>query len=113
VELGAKLIVVGLTAWMIWLVFRPLCAFVVRFADGEARLKKGVATRACLEQIREICSRHGVHHGAVRGIVRGRRISLEFSRSIPASGQQQLRNWWALSGWAALPAAPQTHPRRA
>jgi hypothetical protein len=61
-------------------------------------------TAAFLEQVREVCQQNGVKRGTVRGLIRGRRIALGFSRNIPSGGQQRLRNWWAHSGWAAKPA---------
>jgi hypothetical protein len=41
-----------------------------------------------------------VSHGLVRGVVKGRRITLAFTRGMPPPCQQQLRNLWALSGWS-------------
>ncbi len=102
-DLLVKLAVVGLVVWLVWLAFQPRCAFVLRVAEGRARAVQGKATRALLAQVEEICAQHGVRRAVVRGVVRGRRIALAFSRDIPPSGQQQLRNWWALSGWSARP----------
>jgi hypothetical protein len=36
----------------------------------------------------------------IRGVVKGRRITLAFQRGMPPACQQQLRNIWAISGWA-------------
>ena len=72
--------------------------------DGVPQTIRGAATNAFLGQIRDLCAEHGIRHGTVRGLVRGKRIALSFSRDIPPTAQQQLRNWWGLSGWAA-PAA--------
>ena len=101
-ELLPKLILVALLAWALWAACRPRCAFVVRLADGLPRLVRGKATAAFLERVREVCNQYGVLSGTVRGIIARRRISLSFS-GIPLPGQQQLRNWWAMSGWSARP----------
>jgi hypothetical protein len=112
VEILVNLLVVALVAWMVWVMLQPRCAFVVKVKDGQARTTRGVVTPAFLEQVREVCTRHGVQRGMVRGIIRGHRISLGFDRGIPPGGQQQLRNWWALSGWTARP-PERKGPRRA
>jgi hypothetical protein len=110
-ELLFKLVVVALLAWGLWLAAQPRCAFVVRVAAGVPRAVKGVVTPAFLEQVRQVYSEHGVRSGTVRGLIRGRRIALGFAGKIPPGGQQQLRNWWALSGWSA-PLAEQRGPTR-
>src|SRR5947209_1748159 len=98
---------------MLWVMLQPRCAFVVKVKAGEARTARGVVTPAFLEQVREVCSRHAVQRGTIRGIIRGHGISLGFDRHIPPGGQQQLRNWWALSGWTARPPErPNRRPRR-
>ena len=112
-DLLFKFVFLGLAVWVFWLVLRPGCAFVVRFSGGGARAVKGVATRAFLERVREICSQYSVPRATVRGVIHGQRISLAFSRGIPPSGRQQLRNWWSLSGWSALPTGSCGPPRRA
>jgi hypothetical protein len=80
---------------------RPRSAFVVRIERGVPRATQGNVTRAFLQEIAETCSRHAVTAGVVRGIVRGNRIALAFSKGISPACQQQLRNLWALSGWTA------------
>jgi hypothetical protein len=101
VELLPKLVLVAFLAWVVWAVSRPRNAFVVRIADGVPRAVHGRVTAAFLERVREVCGEFGWRGGTVRGVVRGRRISLEFSGHIPEQGRQQLRNWWAVSGWSA------------
>jgi hypothetical protein len=90
----------ALAVWALWTAVRPRPAFVVRIKRGVPRVASGTVTRAFLQEIAETCSRHGVIHGAVRGIVNGRRITLAFTRGMPPPCQQQLRNLWALSGWS-------------
>jgi hypothetical protein len=103
VELTAKLAVVAFFAWALWTISRPRYAFVVQVGDGLPEAVRGKVTPAFLARIREVCDQHGVRRGTVRGVVRGRRISLDFSSDIPLPGRQQLRNWWAVSGWSARP----------
>src|SRR5262249_45620133 len=97
---------VGLLAAGFWFVCRPRCAFVVRVADGTARVAAGKVTPAFLQEVSEACAGHGVRRGTVRGLVRGRRIALAFAGGIPRPCRQQLRNLWALSGWPAAPKEP-------
>ncbi len=86
-----------------WFALQQRRAFVIQIEHGIPKAVWGKATAAFLEQVREVCERHGVRHGSVRGLIRGRRITLGFSTSIPPAGQQQLRNWWANWGWSAKP----------
>jgi hypothetical protein len=92
-----------LVAWGLWSVFQPRCAFVVRIKDGKPKVARGTVTQAFLHQIGEMSSRHHVEQGVVRGVVKGGRIALIFSRGIPPAYRQQLRNLWTLTGWSAGP----------
>jgi hypothetical protein len=93
--------VTGLILWAIWWVIRPRAAFVVQIERGLPRAVQGTVTPAFLQEVREVCGRHGVQDGFVRGVASDRRIRLEFSAGMPATCQQQLRNLWSLSGWSA------------
>ena len=90
----------ALAVWALWTALRPRFAFVVRIKGGVPRVARGTVTRAFLQEIAETCSRHGVTNGVVRGIVKGQRITLAFTRSMPPPCQQQLRNLWGVSGWS-------------
>ena len=90
----------ALAVWALWTALRPRSAFVVRIRRGVPRLARGTVTRAFLQEIAETCKRHGVSDGVVRGVVKGPRITLAFTRGIPPPCQQQLRNLWALTGWS-------------
>src|SRR5262245_30539922 len=104
VEWWVQLLGVGVIVAAAWIALQRRCAFVIQGARGTPKAVRGTGTAVFLEQVREVCPQHGVQYGTVRGLIRGRRISLGFSKSIPPGGQQQLRNWWAHSGWAARPA---------
>ena len=99
VEFVVKVVIAGFVLWAIWSLLQPRSIFKVRVKDGIAETAKGTVTAAFLEQVRETCMSHGVKRALVRGIVRGRRIALAFSRGMPPAAQQQLRNWWVVSGW--------------
>jgi hypothetical protein len=96
-----SVIILALVGIAVWYALQPRCAFVVQIVAGNPQASKGAVTPAFLEQIRDLCTEHGIQHGVVRGIIRGARIALAFSRDFPPSAQQQLRNWWGLSGWPA------------
>jgi hypothetical protein len=98
-----RLAVVGLFAWMIWSVLRPRPVFVVRITGGVPRAARGKVMQSFLDEVRAVCGRGGIRRGTVRGVVRGGRIALAFSRGIPPAVQQQLRNVWAMSGWSVPP----------
>jgi hypothetical protein len=102
-EWWTQLFVLAMIAAGVWFAMQPRCAFVVRIAQGHPKAVRGKVTPAFLDQVRETCERHGVQNGTVRGLIRGKRICLSFSRSLPPPGQQQLRNWWANWGWSAKP----------
>jgi hypothetical protein len=102
-EWWSPVLLIGFIVVGVWFALQPRCAFVVRIAKGQPKAIRGKVTAAFLDQIRETCERHGVRNGTVRGLIRGKRICLGFSRSLPQAGQQQLRNWWANWGWLAKP----------
>lgn len=78
---------------------RPGAVFAVRVVNGEPHAVSGTATAAFLQRVREVAAEHRVASGRVSGVPRGGgRISLTFS-GFPPPAQQQLRNWWAVSGW--------------
>ncbi len=92
----AVLALVGAVAWY---ALQPRCAFVVHVIGGMPRVTSGTVTPAFLDRVRELCAEHTVSRVVIRGIIRGNHISLACSGDLPPAAQQQLRNWWALSGW--------------
>jgi Protein of unknown function (DUF3634) len=91
----------ALVLWALWSAARPRDAFVVRIAAGVPRVARGTVTNAFVAQVGDVCRRHGVRDGAVRGVVKDGRIALAFSAGISAPARQQLRNLWSISGWSA------------
>jgi hypothetical protein len=101
---GVLLLVGGLVGWALWRAGRPPRVFAVRVAGGEPAATAGAVTPAFLRRVREVAAEHRVAAGRVWGVVgRGGRTRLEFSAGFPEPARQQLRNWWAASGWAAGP----------
>jgi hypothetical protein len=100
-----KLLVIGIASAAAWFALQPRPAFIVRISNGAAIAAKGMVTPRFLDEVHEVCVRHGVESGWVHGLQRGKRISLAFSSSIPPEGRQQLRNLWAMSGWTPAKAS--------
>ena len=86
----------------VWCAATHRSAFVVRIVDGRPEAVRGKVTSAFLGEIADVCRRHAVASGTIRGVVRQGRIALSFSRGFPAGCQQQLRNVWTAQGWSAL-----------
>ena len=95
------LVVFGVLAFCIF--GKPHALFVIRIQNGAPVAKRGTVTEAFLGTIAELCDEQGIQAGEIRGVPRGRRISLWFSKGLPSSFQQRLRNWWAISGWLSKP----------
>jgi hypothetical protein len=101
-EMLSNLLVAAFSAlimWALWRVAQPPRVFVVHITSGEPRAVAGSVTGAFLQRLREVAAEHGVARAWVWGVARRGRISLGFSGHMPPAGRQQLRNWWAVSGW--------------
>jgi hypothetical protein len=95
-------LIAGLVAWFIWQASRPPRVFDVRIAGGEPQPVAGTVTPAFLQRLRELVAEHRITTGRVQSVRGGGgRIRLHFSNELPPAARQQLRNWWAVSGWAA------------
>jgi Protein of unknown function (DUF3634) len=95
------LAVVGVLAYFLFA--KPPALFVIRIRQGAPVATRGKVTEAFLAAIAELCEEHGIQDGEIRGVPRGRRISLWFSKGLPSGFCQRLRNWWVISGWLAKP----------
>lgn len=84
-----------------WVVAQPQAVFIVTVRAGAATARKGKVTENFLAAVREVCAEFGVTACEIRGVARGKRISLRFRGAFPEAARQRLRNWWVLSGWAA------------
>lgn len=95
------LAIFGFIAWGIVRAAYP-AVFTVRVSNGEPRVASGTVAAPFLTRLREVATEHRIATGRVRGVARSSgRISLKFSNHFPPAAQQQLRNWWAVSGWSA------------
>jgi hypothetical protein len=83
--------------------YKPPALFVVRIYQGLPIRSQGKVTDAFLAVLEALCQEQGVEKGEVRGVRRGKFISLWFSRKLPGPFRQRLRNWWSMSGWPAPP----------
>jgi hypothetical protein len=96
VDLVGKLVLVALAVGAVWWMLQPRYVFVVRIAGGVPRATSGKVTAAFLEEIGEACAEYKVSRGWIGGVPRGRQVTLTFSRGMPPSCRQRLRNLWAM-----------------
>jgi hypothetical protein len=107
-ELLLVLVLAGAAA-VVWFCAKPPAVFVVRVRGGSPEAIHGMVTAAFLAAVADVCREFALSSGEVRGVARGRRISLRFSAQFPRAACQRLRNWWVMSGWSAPSRPP--HPR--
>jgi Protein of unknown function (DUF3634) len=97
-QLGT-IILIGVVAGVVWLVFRPRYDFVVRIRSGGVRIERGKVTGAFLDEVRVIAADFRVRSGWVGGVRAGkRRVRLVFGSGIPPAMRQHVRNIWAVAG---------------
>lgn len=108
-EIVALVVLAGIAA-AVWFFAKPPAVFVVRVRGGHTEATAGNVTAAFLAAVAEVCREFVIPVAEVRGVARGRRISLRFSGNFPPAACQRLRNWWAQSGWP--PPRRQQPPRR-
>ena len=87
--------------WSFWRSSTSRALFTVGIQGGQPVRMHGTVTDAFLRRVREVAVAHGIGDGKINGYPHGRMIRLRFSREIPPAARQQLRNWWAMSGWTA------------
>jgi hypothetical protein len=97
------LLALATAAAAVWFFTKPDALFVVRVRAGNAVATTGKTTAGFLAAVVEVCSEFGLPAAEVRGVARGRRISLRFSNHFPPAARQRLRNWWAEYGWSVPP----------
>lgn len=107
-EIVAVVVLAGVAA-AVWFCARPPAVFVVRVRAGHAEATAGNVTPAFLAAVAEVCAEFKIQTAELRGVARGRRISLQFTMNFPPAARQRLRNWWAESGW---PPPRRRPPRR-
>jgi hypothetical protein len=104
------LVALASIAAAVWFFAKPPALFVVHVRAGNAEATHGNVTAAFLTAVAEVCAEFAIQSAEVRGVARGRRISLRFSSNFPPAACQRLRNWWAQSGWP--PPRRRRPPRR-
>ena len=89
-----KLIAFAAAAALVWWALKPRPVFVIAIRNGVARAVSGQVTAAFVSDVNDECRRSDLRYGTIRGFQIKDRIALEFSRHIPRSSQQRLRNAW-------------------
>jgi len=79
-----------------WRVSAQGRVWVIRIRAGVPFLVKGKVAQTVVADFAEVLGRHGVRRGALYGVNRRGTVSLDFSRSIPQSCRQSLRNVWSM-----------------
>ena len=92
--LVARLIVFALIAALVWWALKPRPVFVIVIRHGTARVTSGNVTASFVSAVKDECRRSELDEGTIRGIHNKGRIALIFSRHIPPSSRQRLRNAW-------------------
>jgi Protein of unknown function (DUF3634) len=70
--------------------------WVIRIKAGVPFLVKGKIAQTVVAELAEVLQRHGVRRGAIYGVNRRGSVGLGFSRAIPMSCRQALRNVWSM-----------------
>jgi Protein of unknown function (DUF3634) len=96
-QLLLLIFVAAFVGWVVWSICQTHFTFVVQMRNGAPGVTRGNVSNAFLQEIADVCRRHGVTEGVVRGVKKADRIGLTFSDDVPTSCQQQLRNLWNLS----------------
>lgn len=71
-------------------------AFAVRIYRQEATAFSGQIPQAFVKACQELADHQGISQGLIMGLNRPQGIRLEFSKSIPSSAHQVLRNLWQM-----------------
>jgi hypothetical protein len=98
VELWQQLLLVALVVAVLWFILQPRYTFLVRIDPNGARIARGKVSTTFVQQVQQACADVGVVHGWVGGVRGRQRVSLAFSRSIPAGCRQRIRNAWVTHG---------------
>jgi hypothetical protein len=70
--------------------------WVIKVRNGNSTLTRGRIAQTVVAELADVLHRNGVKHGALYGIRRRGTVTLGFSRSIPQSCRQGLRNVWSM-----------------
>jgi hypothetical protein len=95
-EVLLKILIVAGIIFVVWLILQPRYLFAIQIKNGKARRLKGRVPGGFMEDVEHISQENALTSGSIRGIARGKRIGLSFSRQIPRDVCQKLRNAWNL-----------------
>jgi len=68
----------------------------IKVRDGSSALTRGRIPLTAVAELVEVLNRNGVRNATIYGIRRRGTVTLAFSRSIPQSCRQGLRNVWSM-----------------
>ncbi len=89
-----NVVVLLLVVGVVFVALQPRYEFSIKIRRGIPTLSRGRVSGEFLQNVSEVCDRHGVRDGWIAGVRQGKRTSLLFSSSLPKACQQQLRNLW-------------------
>ena len=89
-------LVVAVAAVAYWQVSTAGRVFVIRVRSRVPFLTKGKVSQAFVAELAEVLQAQGVQRGSIIGVRRRGTVLLEFSRDIPNSVRQALRNVWSM-----------------
>src|SRR5262245_50087122 len=85
--------------WGLWRAAQGTALFKVSIRQGKATADHGTVTKAFLDHLDRVLAAEAIQSGSITGRAAGKLVRLSFSRQIPESVRQQIRNWWAAHGW--------------
>ena len=68
----------------------------IKVRDGSSALSRGKIPLTAVAELVDVLNRNGVRNATIYGIRRRGTVTLAFSRSIPQSCRQGLRNVWSM-----------------
>lgn len=68
----------------------------IKVRDGSSAMIRGKIPLTAVGELVDVLNRNGVKNATIYGIKRRGMVTLVFSRSIPKSCQQGLRNVWSM-----------------
>ncbi len=90
------LVVVSVAVVLSWQMTTRRRVFVIQIRNGVPFLKRGKVAHAFVVELADVLNRHDIRKGAIYGVPKTGRVALGFSRTIPASARQSLRNVWSM-----------------
>ena len=89
-------VVVFVAVAVSWQVTARRRVFVIRIRNGVPFLTRGKVAQAFVVELADVLNRQRIRKGLIFGVPKAGRVALGFSRSIPASARQSLRNVWSM-----------------